>query len=178
MTPPLPLRLRSATPTDAAALAQVHVTSWRETYAGLLPDDFLARMTDDHMRERREANWQNTISEGREIVLVGEREGKVVAFASAGPPRDHPGADAELYTLYALREAQGLGLGRALLSEVAEQLTAQGHRSLALWVLDVNPTRQWYVRQGGREDGAKTVPIPGGELREVRLVWDDLRQLA
>lgn len=151
--------------------------SWRETYAGLLPDGFLARMTDDAMRDRREANWHNTVSEGRETVLVGERAGEVLAFASAGPPRDHPGVDAELYTLYALREAQGLGLGRALLAEVARQLCEQGHRSLALWVLDVNPTRAWYARQGGREDGAKTVPIPGGELREVRLVWDDLGQL-
>ncbi|MCP2015194.1 GNAT superfamily N-acetyltransferase [Deinococcus sp. HSC-46F16] len=177
MTPPLSYRLRTATTTDAPALARVHVTSWRETYAGLLPDDFLPRMTDEAMRERREANWQRTIAEGQELVLVGEREGEVLAFASAGPPRDHPGVDAELYTLYALKGVQGLGLGRALLVEVARQLCEQGHRSLALWVLDVNPTRAWYARQGGREDGVKRVPLPGGELREVRLVWDDLAGL-
>lgn len=151
--------------------------SWRETYAGLLPGDFLTRMTGDAMRERREASWRQTLAGGQELVLVGEVEEQVVAFASAGPPRDHPGVDAELYTLYALRQAQGLGLGRALLREVAARLAARGHRSLALWVLDMNPTRAWYLRQGGREDGAKTVPIPGGELREVRLVWDDLRRL-
>lgn len=173
-----PFDLRTATPADAPALAQVHVTSWREPYAGLLPGDFLARMTDGAMRERREASWRQALAQGQETVLVGERAGKVVAFASAGLPRDHPGVDAELYTLYALREAQGQGLGRALLAGVAARLAAQGHRSLALWVLDVNPTRAWYVRQGGREDGAKTVPIPGGELREVRLVWDNLRKLA
>ncbi|MPY67122.1 GNAT family N-acetyltransferase [Deinococcus sp. SDU3-2] len=174
----LPFRVRAATPADAPTLARIHVTSWRETYAGLLPDDFLARMTDEVMRERREATWRQTLLQGQEIVVVGEREGAAVAFTSAGPTRDHPDVDAELYTLYALREAQGLGLGRALLVEAARQLHAQGHCSLALWVLDVNPTRAWYVRQGGREDGVKRVPIPGGELREVRLVWDDLRKLA
>lgn len=177
MTSPRPFHVRAAIPADALALAQVHVTSWRETYTGLLPDDFLTRMTDEAMRERREANWRQTLAQGQETVLVGERDAEVVAFASAGPPRDHPGVDAELYTLYALRKAQGRGLGRALLAGVARQLHEQGNRSLALWVLDVNPTRQWYVRQGGREDGAKTVPIPGGELREVRLVWDDLAGL-
>jgi len=37
--------IRAATPTDAAGIAAVHVQSWRDTYAGLLPDEFLARMT-------------------------------------------------------------------------------------------------------------------------------------
>ena len=34
-----------AGPEDALALALVHVTSWRETYRGLLPDSFLDRMS-------------------------------------------------------------------------------------------------------------------------------------
>ena len=35
-----------AGPSDAEELARVHVTSWRETYRGLLPDAFLARMSE------------------------------------------------------------------------------------------------------------------------------------
>src|SRR5690349_8957318 len=35
-----------AGPADAEALALVHVTAWRETYRGLLPDAFLARMSE------------------------------------------------------------------------------------------------------------------------------------
>ena len=36
-----------AGPADAEALAQVHVTSWHETYRGLLPDAYLARMSQE-----------------------------------------------------------------------------------------------------------------------------------
>ena len=35
-----------AGPADAEALASAHVTSWRETYRGLLPDAYLARMSE------------------------------------------------------------------------------------------------------------------------------------
>src|SRR5213075_494245 len=35
-----------AGPTDADDLARVHVQSWRETYRGLLPDAYLARMSE------------------------------------------------------------------------------------------------------------------------------------
>ncbi|CAM3487128.1 GNAT family N-acetyltransferase [Deinococcus saxicola] len=164
------MSIRLATPADAPAIARIHVTSWRETYAGLMPDDFLERMTNEEMRQRREASWQRTITQGLETVLVAEQDGNVVAFASAGAARDHPGYEAELMTLYALKSVQGQGLGRTLFGELVQKLKADGVQTLALWVLDANPTRQWYLRQGGREAGEKTE----GELREVRIVWDAL----
>ncbi|EYB69418.1 Acetyltransferase [Deinococcus phoenicis] len=176
MTPPF--TVRPAVPADAPALAHVHTASWQETYTGLMPPDFLARMTDGAAHERRRQMWEGAATDPAQIVLVAEQDGAVIAFASGGPARDHPGVDAELYTLYALKSAHGQGLGRALLHALAQELQAGGARNLALWVLDVNPTRQWYARLGGREAGEKTQAIPGsGELREVRLVWDDLARL-
>lgn len=166
--------LRPAAVPDAAAIAEVHVQSWQDTYAGLMPESFLARMTGEEMRLRREANWRQTIQQSADVVWVAEQGGQIVAFASAGAPRDHPGYDAELFTLYALRRVQGQGLGGALLRATVRALTDRGARNLALWVLDVNPTRQWYRRQGAREAGTKVEPVAGGELREVRMVWDEL----
>ena len=72
---------------------------------------------------------------------------------------------------------KALGLGRRLTAALAEELQARGFQSLALWVLDVNPTRAFYLHLGGREAGEKIETIPGGELREIRLVWDDLASL-
>lgn len=165
-----PAVIRPAIPADAPAIARIHVTSWRETYAGLMPDDFLERMTNEDMRQQREANWQRTISQALETVLVAEQDGNVAAFASAGAARDHPGYGAELMTLYALKSVQGQGLGQTLFGELMQRLRADGVQTLALWVLDANPTRQWYLRQGGREAGEKM----DGELREMRVVWDVL----
>lgn len=165
--------IRPATPDDAPGIAHVHTQSWRETYRGLMPDDFLDRMTSDTAKARREENWMQTLTRQLEEVYVAEQGGKIVAFASTGPARDHPGYDTELMTLYSLKEAQGQGVGKKLLQLAAQEAHAKGAKNMALWVLDVNPTRHWYARQGASEAGEKTE----GELREIRMVWDDLNRL-
>ncbi|WP_291431893.1 GNAT family N-acetyltransferase [Deinococcus sp.] len=170
VTPPL---IRAATPADAPAIAAIHVQSWRETYAGLMPGEFLDRMTGADMQARRAQFWTQNITAGQDVVRVAEADGTVIAFASAGEARDHPGFDSELFTLYALRAAQGHGTGQALLRAVMGALRERGARSMALWVLDVNPTRSWYARQGGLECGEKR----DGDLRELRMGWPDLGTL-
>ena len=174
----MPVTVRPARPDDAPAIAAVHTGSWAQTYPGLVPDEFLSRMTDAAARERRTATWAQAIGLPGQPVYVAELAGEVVGFTSGGPPRDHPGFDAELYTLYSLRRVQGRGVGRALLLALARDLYPAGAHSMALWVLDLNPTRGWYLRQGAREHGEKTVPVPGGQLREVRMVWSSLAALA
>jgi GNAT superfamily N-acetyltransferase len=173
--------IRSAVPADAAQLAEIHVTSWRETYQGLMPEGFLTRMTDDAMRARREQNWVYTLQEGLDCTRVAEIGGVVMGFASAGVVRPHtviPGDyDAELYTLYVLREAQGQGLGRLLVATLARELLGRGFQGLALWVLAPNPTRQFYAHLGARELGQKTEAIPGGELTEVAMGWPKIGSL-
>ena len=39
------MRIRAAKPADAGSLARVHVDSWRSTYTGILPDEFLAGLS-------------------------------------------------------------------------------------------------------------------------------------
>lgn len=175
------MRLRFATPADAAALAAVHVTSWAETYPGLMPEAVLTHMTSPQMRQRRAAHWERTLVEGREVVTVAERAGEVVAFAGAGVTRPHtvlPGDyDAELFTLYALKSAHGRGVGRALLRASAAALLEQGFGGLAVWVLETNPARAFYGHLGATELGRKTEEVPDGLLSEVALGWRDLRAL-
>jgi hypothetical protein len=45
--------IRSARVEDAAAIAEVHVETWRTTYAGMLPDNFLLNLSE----EKYEARW-------------------------------------------------------------------------------------------------------------------------
>jgi hypothetical protein len=53
MIPDTPAGLiRPARPADAPALAAVHVATWRDAYAGLLPDEFLAPAGDQITRRR------------------------------------------------------------------------------------------------------------------------------
>lgn len=148
-------------------MARVHTQSWQETYAGLIAPDYLAQATTAQAQERREQNWYAITAQNKEAVFVAERGGEVVAFASVGPARDHPGYAYELTTLYSLRRVQGQGVGQALLQAVMGQVQEEGGKTLALWVLSSNPARQWYAAQ---EAGEKV----RGSLAETRMVWDTL----
>lgn len=171
------LRIRRAVPDDAPALARVHMQSWAETYRGLMPDGFLAAMTTGAWRERRQTLWQQTLEADQDSMLVAVRGGELVGFTSGGRA-DFAGYDAELFTLYLLRSAQGGGVGRALVRGLAQALASGGQRSLMLWVLDVNPTRAFYEHLGGLMIGEKTEPVSGGELREVAYGWPELDALS
>jgi ribosomal protein S18 acetylase RimI-like enzyme len=165
-----------AGPADADALAHVHVTSWRETYRGLLPDAYLARMSEaDFTRRFRKAL---TFPGPHEVTLaVAAREG-LLGYIQGGPSRAGVEAEAEIATLYVLRQAQGLGAGRRLLIGAAQALAAQGARSLAISVLRDNiPARGFYEHLGGSAEAARPERGPGGVHHEVTYRWADIGDL-
>jgi ribosomal protein S18 acetylase RimI-like enzyme len=132
--------IRAAAPEDALAIAHVHVESWRTTYAGIVPDEYLAGL-DVNLRVKL---WQEWLGSGA-MVLVAERKDEIVGFLHAGKIREPlETADAEIYSLYLLREAQRRGIGRALLRAAAAMLRQQGLKSVGLWVLERNRSRGFY----------------------------------
>jgi len=80
--------------------------------------------------------WQEWLT--RDIsVFVAEVAGKIGGFAGGGPIREPLAADdAELYTIYLLEEVQGRGIGKDLLSAVAEALVGKDHTSMLVWCLN------------------------------------------
>ena len=163
-------------PDDAEDLARVHITSWRETYQGLLPDSFLNRMSVPvHARRFRSA----LLRPGpREATLAAADRNGLVGYASGGPSRSRRPGEAEVMTLYVLRRAQGQGIGRRLICDMARVLAANGASSLMLSVLRDNiPARGFYERMGGQADAPRREPGPGGVTYEVSYRWPDIGAL-
>lgn len=179
---------RPATPVDAAAIAEVHVASWRTTYQGLLPADLLANLS----VEARTEQWARQIKESKEagrtclyVVEDGHDAGseslgkRIVGFASAGPEREpDSGFDAELYAIYLLAKHQGSGVGRELVRLAASFLSGQGHTSMRVWVLAGNPAEGFYQRLGGVRVEEKAIDIGGTEYLEVAYGWRTLLGLS
>jgi ribosomal protein S18 acetylase RimI-like enzyme len=165
-----------AGPADAEALAHVHVTAWRETYRGLLPDAFLARMSEP--RHARRFRHELTRPGPSELTLAAMNPHGLFGYVSGGPSRSGVDGEAEIATLYLLRAAQGRGVGRRLLTDAARVLAAQGARSLVISVLAENAhARGFYERLGGRADAPRREPGPGGGVWEVTYRWEDIRRL-
>lgn len=88
----MPYKIRQASPSDARAIARVHVDSWRWTYAGTIPAASLDALSVD---ERAEA-WHAMLETKPRSVRIwvveqgpdGGGRGEIVGFTQAGPSRD------------------------------------------------------------------------------------------
>lgn len=103
----------------------------------------------------------------------------MVGFVGGGPEQEaNPAFGAELYAIYLYEDYQRRGVGRRLVSALAEALSALGFSSMLLWVLEDNPAaRSFYVSLGGEELGRKTITIGGRDLTEVSYGWRDIESL-
>lgn len=166
-------KVREACSADAPAIARVHVDSWRTTYRGLVPDDYLAKLS----YERRTNRWGQWLSdpESREFHYVVEDEsGQIVGFASGGPVRaSDPVYMGELYGIYLLDEHQRKGIGRQLVRTVVDRLAEVGIRSMLVWVLTDNPSRGFYEALGGQLVRRGQTEIGGVVFETVAYGWSD-----
>ena len=162
-----------AGPSDADGLAGVHVQSWRETYPGILPSGYLERMSAP-LHARR---WRSRLMQLNEITLVAESAEGLVGFCSGDWARGRgpETTEAEVHTLYVLKSAQGLGVGRRLMAGAVRALAARGATSLHVAVLRDNlPARVFYEHLGGSLDGEHVELVGGASVAAVDYRWEDL----
>lgn len=170
--------IRPALPVDAAAIARVHVETWRATYPGILPDRYLVNLSPAAYARR----WSLLLGQerrGRRTFVGVDGRGDVVAFASCGPQRTAlSGYGGEFYAIYVANEAQGQGWGRRLLGAMAQDLLDVGVPAAVVWVLRDNPSRWFYERLGGQRLAEQPISFAGARLVETAYGWTDLIPLS
>ena len=172
------VHIREATVADAAAIARVHVDSWRTTYPGIVPDEYLASLD----IEEREGRWRAILrAVSQDFRYVAEsQDGEIVGFGGGGPERSNdPVYRGELYAIYLLEESQRRGIGRLLTAAVVRRLVGSSMRSMITWALAENmPTRRFYEALGGEYVREQDITIGGASLVEVAYGWKDISGLA
>lgn len=173
-------QIRIATPADAPALGQMHVASWRETYAGILPDKILSSLT----IEARSAAWAKILQEpaGSTVVYLAEHEKSIIGFGSCGAQRTESlkikGYDGEVSAIYVLREFQKRMIGTHLFHAMASDLIRRGFSAAALWVLRDNlKARRFYEHIGGKVIAEREDVRDGAVLVELAYGWPKLKDL-
>jgi GNAT superfamily N-acetyltransferase len=120
------ISLRRAGPSDAAAVAEVFLDSFRATY------DFPLAHADDEVRA-----WVRDRLVPMHETWVAVDEGRIVAFMALLP--------GHLEQLYVAPDRLGTGIGRQLM-DLAKQRSPIG---LSLWTFQVNDrARRFYERNG------------------------------
>jgi ribosomal protein S18 acetylase RimI-like enzyme len=150
---------------DLEEMGRVHVQVWREAYAGLMPDDYLAAL-DPTAGPRR---WRQRLESSEACWRLARDETGIVGLATSGPGRDHDApVPLELYAINVLRRAHGTGLADDLLGHVI------GRRAAYLWVLEGNERAMAFYRRHGFADDGGRKPEPDTGTVEIRMARGDV----
>lgn len=153
--------IRNARTQDASALGRVYCRAWKTGYSGILPDGFLAGLTDENCAPGRINDEQN---------LVVLDAAQVVGLVNFGPARDADRAGwGEIRAIYVLPEYWNEGYGKTLFDCAVERLRTAGFDKTYLWVLEKNArARRFYESRGMTATAArKTVSIGGESFFEI-----------
>lgn len=167
--------VRRARPNDAPAVGMVQAVVFRESYAGRVPDDVVARFEPDAFARA----WRESLTappEGVHRLLVACAGEQVVGLSAIGPSQD-PDAEplwGEVTVLGVHPDARRQGHGSRLLNASVDLLREAGAAAVALWLLaDDEAARAFLIASGFAPDGAfrdRVVSPAGDTLREVRLI--------
>ncbi|SHH09312.1 GNAT family N-acetyltransferase [Halobaculum gomorrense] len=155
----------AASPTEFRAALVVNRAAWRDAYAGILPDERLDAMTIPDGVELQE-RYDRATADGRSLLVAVDREpGAVVGFADALWTDDRKAFcerdDAELRAIYVDPDAQGSGVGTALLEAVIERAPSEFDRLVLETFTENRAARAFYEARGFERVGASAFEVDG-----------------
>lgn len=138
--------IRRATAEDAAPINAI--------YNPLIEHTHVSFDTEPWSEEQR-ISWLGDRTGGRHLVVVAEREGRVVGFASSGTYRKKAAYDTSVETTICFfPDETGRGAGRQLMTALLRELEAAGtHRAYAIVALPNDPSVGFHLAMGFRSLG-------------------------
>jgi ribosomal protein S18 acetylase RimI-like enzyme len=162
---------------DAEEIARVHVQCWQESYAELLPDEFLKSLSVDAKIEQ----WRQTISDPQVFKRVAREAARIVGFVSCGPAREGAvkGADGEIFAIYILKAFHGRKIGRSLIAAAARFWLSKGGRKLIVLSMAGNTqVTGFYEALGGVQVYEGSFEIAGTRMADKGHIFSNLADLA
>ncbi len=165
------VRIRKATRRDLGEIARLHALSWRDSYRGLLSDDYLNNEVDQELQR----HWTEARIEPDDLVLVAERQnGSILGFVAVWC-RPDPFID----NLHVAADERSQGVGTHLMAAAARCLLERGKSRAFLWVFEGNRRAvAFYERLGGKRTDRMTKPVFGNDVVQIKLEWADLAELS
>lgn len=169
------IKIKSATFDDLKNIAEIHTTSWKETYVGQVPQDYLDSLNISDRQRRWEQIFQGKTAEDKNLDIA-YLNNKPVGFISFGKGRDTGHLDkGEIFAVYLLKESLEQSVGYNLFLSAKRKLIEIGFLKSYLWVLDTNA----HAIQAYQKWGATIVPdiqkidkIGQQPIREIMMEFD------
>lgn len=166
-----------ATEKDAYGISYVSAHSWKETYTGLLPEDYL---------EDRILNIGNKVEKTKSFLnnyngkyIVAKHDGNVVGILAFCPSKNEKYKDyGYLNAIYVLKKYQKMGIGKELFKIAVEGLIKMGYKKMMLECMTGNDTLNFYKKYLGVVDEKIDFPIKRvGTVKADVLLFENLEEV-
>jgi ribosomal protein S18 acetylase RimI-like enzyme len=161
------LLIRWADYQDWFQLGLVSSESYRETYAGIIPDTYL----DAFSLEKRQIHYKRALLEDAKTIVILLVNSKAAGYLEFGNSKDTDldNTYGEIYNIYTLKSYWGKGYGKKLITWGIDRLQEAGYSNVSLWVLKENiNAKGFYEHLGFINDELERTIIRGKELIQLR----------
>lgn len=165
------MKIRLAASHDIQSIAKLHVDNWKNIYKGVLPSDYLNSLTYDVA----EQDWIKYISqEDAYIYIATSKEDTVSGFAACKMDRETPGSG-KLYSIHVNENYRGQGIGKQLISTVANHFLSRHINSMTLWVVETNEQAiSIYKHLRAKPHKYETRYFDWVPVKQIGLIWNDV----
>lgn len=152
-----------ATEEDAKVIRYIGAYSWRETYTGLVPEDYL---------DYKIAHYEDKVDKEKELIkdpnnhyYVARVDDKTVGYVLYGKSDNENYKDyGYIGALYLLNGYQGLGIGKQLFRIALEGLKELGYTKMMLECMRGNKTLNFYKKYLGEIVDDMDYPLNDGKI--------------
>lgn len=164
---------------DIEDYMNVNITSWQESYKGIVDDEFLDEINnnrDKYIKKQQDKYYEDKKDLEKKFILIVDN--KVVGMTSIGQTRDpkHPECG-EIYSIYLSNEVKGKGLGKILFLNNIKELINLGFNDIVIGCLSKNPSNEFYKHMGGELIDTYKRKIGNQELDENVYYFSNIKEL-
>jgi ribosomal protein S18 acetylase RimI-like enzyme len=160
------MKIRRATPADAAALAEIAERTFRDTFArDNRPEDLETYVASAYSEEK-----QRRELESGHVVLLGETDdGELIAYTQMRRVRS-PHGDVEIARFYVDKNHHGRGIAQQLMQAAQDAAREMGGTTIWLGVWERNLRAIAFYAKCGFVDVGSQPFLVGGDLQTDRVM--------
>ena len=162
--------IRSAGTQDIEKIAELYVGNHKETYRGLLPEEYFAALTPALAREK----WAAYLREPGNKLWVACEGDRFLGFSAGTADRELPDTWL-LDSLHVVRAARGKGVGTALVHANGAHAVNAGFRRMSVCIVRGNENaRSLYTKLGAKHHAFFEDAFGCTVSHSEKLIWDRL----
>jgi predicted acetyltransferase len=155
--------------------ARVNALSWKQSYKGIVNDDFLELINTYPEIQKAISNLKEGLNDSSRRFLLKYNNEYVGVLRVRKTKYDNYSQCGELGALYLLDSVKDKGFGKVLFNKAINELKNMGYNKMIIGCLSENPSNDFYKHMGGEFVDTNPLTLPNGqELMENLYYYNEI----